>query len=142
MYPELDESGFCFLSEILQSVTGTHKLFVSLGFANLVQLATLPISDKSKGFDLRVHDECMALLVCVILHQTTAQTSLVSTSLSNISVTSKPVAWASSSISESKIELSVKSPSTLNWFVFGFHNWVLIWDWSTICASVEVTQLL
>jgi len=91
------------------------KLFVSLGFANLVQLVTLPISDESKGFDFAGPRR-------MLLHQTTAQTSLVSTSLSNISVTSKPVAWASSSISESKIELSVKSPSTLNWFVFGFHN--------------------
>jgi len=135
MYPELIESGFCFLSEILQSVTGTHKLFVSLGFANLVQLATLPISDESKGFDFAGPRRMYGFVsVCY--------TSLVSTSLSNISVTSKPVAWASSSISESKIELSVKSPSTLNWFVFGFHKWVLIWDWSTICASVEVTQLL
>jgi len=135
MYPELIESGFCFLSEILQSVTGTHKLFVSLGFANLVQLATLPISDESKGFDFAGSRRMYGFVsVCY--------TSLVSTSLSNISVTSKPVAWASSSISESKIELSVKSPSTLNWFVFGFHKWVLIWDWSTICASVEVTQLL
>ena len=31
MYPELDESGFCFLLEILQSVTGTHKVICFIG---------------------------------------------------------------------------------------------------------------
>lgn len=37
---------------------------------------------------------------------------------------SNPVALVSSFTSERKVEPLVKSLSTLNWFVFGFYNWM------------------
>lgn len=37
---------------------------------------------------------------------------------------SNPVALVSLFTSERKVEPSVKSLSTLNWFVFGFYNWM------------------
>ena len=70
----------------------------------------------------------------LILHQAIAPTSSVPTSapanhtsfmqLRNVFVVSNPVALVSLFTSERKVEPLVKSLSTLNWFVFGFYNWM------------------